>query len=211
MARDLLIYGKLFIRLISSTFSDTFCMGACHYVTGMFFYPVHTIFWRDAHVLFQQCSYIICHLWHSDYQVRSQFISLTLHAWRLGHFMLTGMIFSALLLFQTHRPRTPTTILTAVENAFLLTGCSTTGVIGLSTSTHLRSYMEHLSHKRAHYLCQGLICTIVSLGASFMCPLTPETLPSSTLDMDYNCEFQSWEWSPQRFLTLYGLLLPLRR
>ena len=56
---------------------------------------------------------------------------------------------------------------------FLLTGCSAIGVNGLSTSTHLSSYMEHLSHSWTPYLCQGLICTqLFSRYSSLWLPLS---------------------------------------
>ena len=80
-------------------------------------------------------------------------------AWGLAHLMLTSMIFSALFFISDPSFAYPCYYPCCRRYCFLLTGCSAIGVNGLSTSTHLSSYMEHLRQSWTPYLCQGLICT----------------------------------------------------
>ena len=127
--------------------------------------------------------------------------------------MLTSMIFSALFFISDPSFAYPCYYPCCRRYCFLLTGCSAIGVNGLSTSTHLSSYMD--PSPNLAFLCRNLDCKpysinqsilhgsfesivnalplpridmytvvqqiFISLVASFMCPLTPETLPTCHL------------------------------
>ena len=96
-----------------------------------------------------------------DYQVRSQSISLTLHRVGACSSYVDRHDLQCAILISDKSFVYPYYYLCCRSFCFLLTGCSAIGVIGLSTYTHLRSYMEHLSHTRPPYLCLGLICTLL--------------------------------------------------
>ena len=102
--------------------------------------------------------------------------------------MLTSMIFSALFLFLTRRLRTPTTTLAAVDIAFYLQVVLLLELLVCPVHIHA----SELLHGTFESLVNALplpridMYTVVqqifiSLVASFMCPLTPETLPTCHL------------------------------
>ena len=103
-----------------------------------------------------------------DYQVRSQFISLTLHCVGACSSYVDRHDLQCIIFISDASFAYPYYYLCCRSFCFILTGCSAIGVIGMSTSTHLSSYMEHLSHTRPPYLCLGLICTLLFSRSSYL-------------------------------------------
>ena len=187
-ARDLLIYARLFIRSVHSTFLTPFARGlatmwrTCLFIQFMLFSDVlscqiavylsdspphggllilcwqawssvHNFYFRhEARVLYVIYDILII---RSD---RSSF-SLTLHRVGACSSYVDKHDLQCIIFISDPSFAYPCYYPCCRRCCFLLTGCSAIGVIGLSTSTHLSSYMKHLSHTRPPYLCQGLICT----------------------------------------------------
>ena len=147
------IYGILIIRSDRSLSPDSPPRGGLLILCWQAWSSVHNFYFRhEARVLYVIYDILII---MSD---RSSF-SLTLHRVGACSSYVDKHDLQCIIFISDPSFAYPCYYPCCRRYCFLLTGCSAIGVNGLSTSTHLNCYMEHLSHSWTPYLCQGLICT----------------------------------------------------